>query len=278
MNIVTNNYFPNGGSLQANATFAKEQQALYDAGEPSAFDLTAGTGNLQLQLPLSNWTSKWESITSMAKAFDPAEFLGESPPSSVLQGFKKQRSVILREMNNIAVSGVSWNTDWETRIYMTRPFSRGSIKIHSTNVLDSPLIDYAAIVDPTDLEILYNVYLKNRDIMSSPEISTLGPIEIDPAPGNLTSEAEIKEAIKKYLAPSNAHQCCTASMMAQEDGGVVDSLNQVYGVERLSVVDASIWPINVGNAPQASVYAGAEKVSHITSHFREDKLTQHVGC
>ena len=37
---------------------------------------------------------------------------------------------------------------------MTRPFSRGSVKIKSTSVLDAPLIDYDALTDSTDLEIL----------------------------------------------------------------------------------------------------------------------------
>ena len=58
---------------------------------------------------------------------------------------------------------------------------------------------------------------------------------------------------------------CTAAMMAREDGGVVDAQNLVYGTERLSIVDASVWPLVVASGPQASVYAMAEKVSQSTS-------------
>lgn len=131
--------------------------------------------------------------------------------------------------------------------------------INNTDVLKQPLIDYAAVTDPTDLSILYAVYMANRALMAMPSMAILGPKEIDPAP-DVADENEIKEALKRYLQPSNAHQCCTASMMPREEGGVVDSMNRVYGTKGLSVVDASTWIVNVGNAPMPSIYAGAEKV------------------
>lgn len=146
---------------------------------------------------------------------------------------------------------------------MTRPLSRGSVKINSTDIFVDPLIDFGAIMDPTDLEMLLAIYLKNRELMATSDLAVLGPIEISPAPGLLDKEA-IKEAIKNALAPSNAHQCCTAAMMKRESGGVVDSENRVYGTERLSVVDASVWPLVVASGPQASVYAAAEKVVKTT--------------
>ena len=258
----TSNHFPNGGSLQSNATYAAEQRALYDLGKPSAYDLTGTTGNLMIQLPLSNWTANSSSITRMAEAQDPAELLGGRPDPRVLRGFTKQREASSRNINTAVVGGVSWNTGPETSIYMTRPFSRGSIKLNSTSILNAPLIDYGALTDSTDLEILYAIYMKNRELMSTPDVATLGPIEIAPSPGTNNTKA-IKEAIKKALAPSNAHQCCTAAMMSREDGGVVDFQNRVYGTNRLSVVDASIWPLVVGGGPQASVYAGAEKAADV---------------
>jgi choline dehydrogenase-like flavoprotein len=196
---------------------------------------------------------------TQAEAYSPADVLGDSANPTVLRGYEKQRAIMIRKINIAAVGGVSWNTGPETSIYMTRPFSRGSITLSSASILDAPLVDYGALTDPTDLEMLYAIYLKNRELMSTPDIAVLGPIETAPAPDS-SDEAEIKEKIKKALQPSNAHQCCTAAMMEREDGGVVDTQNKVYGTERLSVVDTSTWPLVVGGGPQASVYAGAEKV------------------
>ncbi|KAF1944605.1 choline dehydrogenase-like protein [Clathrospora elynae] len=254
----TSNQFPNGGSLQVNTTYAAEQRALYDAGKPSAYDLTSTTGNLMIQLALSNWTNASASIMSQARSLDPAVLLRSSPHPDVIRGYKKQRSIMIKDSNSGTVGGLSWNTGPETSIYMTRPFSRGSININSTDILDAPLIDYGALTDPTDLEMLYAIYMKNRELMATPDMAVLGPTETAPAPG-INDAVEIKERIKVALQPSNAHQCCTAAMTKRGDGGVVDPQNKVYGTERLSVVDASTWPLVAGGGPQASVYAGAEK-------------------
>jgi choline dehydrogenase len=211
-----------------------------------------------IQLPLSNWTNDSVTIISQAKTINTTTVLGDVD-STVFSGYEKQRAVILKNINSEGVGGLSWNTGPETSIYMTRPLSRGSIKINSTSILTDPLIDFGALTYPTDLSMLYAIYMKNRELMSTPDIAVLGPIETSPAPG-LNDEVEIKEAIKKTLQPSNAHQCCTAAMMKRENGGAVDTQNRVYGTDRLSVVDASTFPLVPGGGPQASVYAWAEKV------------------
>ncbi|KAF2246817.1 GMC oxidoreductase [Trematosphaeria pertusa] len=256
----TSNLFPNGGSLRTNSTYAAEQRALYNAQQPSAYDLSTSTGNLFIQLPLSNLTNASASIISLAETRDPAELLGGNPDPGVLQGYKKQRKLIISSLNASGVGDISWNTDFATSLYMVKPLSRGSVRINSTDVLTAPLIDFGAITDPTDLEMLLAVYLKNRELMATPDIAILSPVETSPAPG-LTDKDAIKDAIKKTLTPTNAHHCCTAAMMKREDGGVVDPQSRVYGTKRLSVVDISAWPLIVAGGPMGSVYAAAEKAA-----------------
>jgi choline dehydrogenase len=55
---------------------------------PSAFDLTGSTGNLMIQLPLSNWTNASASIMSQAGAYSPAIILGDSADPNVIRGTK----------------------------------------------------------------------------------------------------------------------------------------------------------------------------------------------
>ena len=63
--------------------------------------------------------------------------------------------------------------------------------------------------------------------------------------------------------PSNGHECCTSAMMKRELGGMLDSELRVYGVEGLSVADASIFPFLPAGAPMSTGYAVAEKVSDL---------------
>lgn len=87
----------------------------------------------------------------------------------------------------------------------------------------------------------------------------LGPTETVPG-ANLTTDEELKAAFRATLIPTNGHACCTLPMMPLKLGGVVNSVLQVYGLQGLSVVDNSIWPIVLTGAPSATVYAAAEKV------------------
>lgn len=132
------------------------------------------------------------------------------------------------------------------------------IKINSTFTLDAPLIGYGALKDLTDLEILYTIYIINRGLMPTPDVTVLDPIETALAPGYNEAGA-VDDVILKALALSDAHQGCMVAIMEREDVGVIDAQNRVYGTKRLSVVDASLLPLVVGGGPQASGHAGAGK-------------------
>lgn len=141
-----------------------------------------------------------------------------------------------------------------------KPLSRGSVKIASTDATVNPNIDYGALNDEADLEILLALVKKNRDIMGTSWMQVLGPTELAPT-GGLTTDDALKAALRANLTPTNAHQCCTAAMLPRSLGGVVDNNLLVYGVNGLSAVSAAVFPKTPSGAPQASVYAVAEKVS-----------------
>ena len=74
------------------------------------------------------------------------------------------------------------------------------------------------------------------------------------------------EEIAEYLRQTSytaAHQVGTAAMRPLHDEGVVNPLLEVYGVEGLRVVDASIMPLFVDQHPQAAVYMIAEKAAQM---------------
>ena len=78
-----------------------------------------------------------------------------------------------------------------------------------------------------------------------------------PGPSVQTDE-EIKHYIRQtsYTA---AHQAGTAAMRPLDDEGAVNPELEVYGVERLRVIDASIMPLFTDQHSSAAVYMIAEK-------------------
>lgn len=62
---------------------------------------------------------------------------------------------------------------------------------------------------------------------------------------------------------SVAHPIGTCSMMAQQDGGVVDPNFKVYGSQGLRVIDASILPYQFSQHLSTALYASAEKAADI---------------
>jgi choline dehydrogenase len=248
--------------LNTNATYDAEQRAIYDSSREGAYTLVRGTGNNIALLPLKNTTSKWKSIIDLAKSQDPASLLPPNTHPSVIKGYAAQREQLFKHYasSKTAIGSLSWNTGTQTTVYTIKPLSRGSIAINSTSILDSPLIDYGALADPTDIELVLSLFLTNRKIMAQPSMQALGPTEISPG-ANITSDENLKAKFRTLINPSNAHECCTLPMMKLELGGVVDDQLRIYGVKGLSVADASFMPITPASAPSATIYAAGEKVS-----------------
>ena len=132
-----------------------------------------------------------------------------------------------------AVGSLSWNTGSQTTVYMIKPLSRGSIAINSTSIVDNLLIDCGALTDPTDIELVLSLFLKNRQIMAQPSMQALGPTEISPG-ASITSDEDLKVKFRALINTSNTHECCTLPMMKLELGGVVDDQLRLWSerVER----------------------------------------------
>ena len=75
------------------------------------------------------------------------------------------------------------------------------------------------------------------------------------------------EAIKNFIRGAAvstwAHPVGTCAMMPRDMGGVLDSNLNVYGVQRLRVVDASMMPMIPGGHTSTTVYAVAEKAADL---------------
>lgn len=149
----------------------------------------------------------------------------------------------------------------EGAIVMLHPLSRGTININPADpYFSEPIIDYRALSNPADVQVMIEFTRFTRRYMKVPSLAIYQPRETTPGI-NVTSDADLEDFLRRTLSPTTYHPVGTSAMMPLELGGVVDQKLLVYGVEKLSVVDASIMPNLPGAYTQQSVYAIAEKAS-----------------
>ena len=149
-------------------------------------------------------------------------------------------------------------------VSVARPYSRGSVHITSKDPTVPPIIDPNYLSHPLDVElfsdgVLFLQYLATKEPFAS--LLKDGGKAFHPGYEHLTKET-VGEFCREALT-SEYHPVGTCSMMPESEGGVVDTKLKVYGIANLRVVDASIFPLEIRNNLQTSVYAVAEKAADI---------------
>ncbi|KAH8599238.1 glucose-methanol-choline oxidoreductase-like protein [Bisporella sp. PMI_857] len=142
------------------------------------------------------------------------------------------------------------------------PTSRGSITLASTDPADSPIIDGNFFSTEADRFVLRTGLRTLATLLLETEagkeviLEEALPFGYNPVTKNST-DAEIDARIR-HDGHTYYHPGGTASM-----GAVVDANLNVYGVESLQIVDASVIPLPLAAHYQATVYALAEKAADI---------------
>ncbi|ESZ92043.1 aryl-alcohol dehydrogenase [Sclerotinia borealis F-4128] len=158
------------------------------------------------------------------------------------------------------------------------PFSRGSVHIdtHKREVSTymknlqnhKPAVDPRYLSHPLDIEILARNVQFLHYLISTPPFSQYFKQDGKRIPTNAfhgnrePSLEEAKQIVKDSLI-SHFHPVGSCAMLPRDKGGVVDTELRVYGVDKLRVVDASIFPLNVRGNPITAVYAVAERAVDI---------------
>jgi choline dehydrogenase len=242
------------------------------------YSIIGGGGALaQLGLPVIA-PEVFSSIASDIENQDPATLLPANTDSTIVAGYRAQLQLMAKaaRSNNTAwlQMGLGGNPFGSTDqwIFNIHPLSRGTVNIDTSNPNAEPLVDYRMLSNPVDLRVAIALFRGVRDYFTSQgEMKRLSAVETKPG-ANVTSDEDIGKYLSTTLNPSQYHPVGTAAMLPLRLGGVVDDELKVHGVERLSIIDASIMPLIVGATTQSTVYAIAEKVS-ISSRTREDCST-----
>ncbi len=129
----------------------------------------------------------------------------------------------------------------------------------SDPVFADPVVDYRALSNPADVEVWTAMTRFTRRFYQGAGLAAFAPREVQPGL-NVTADADIVAYTRRAMNPSTFHPVGTCAMLPRELGGVVGQDLRVHGVQRLSVVDASIMPTLPGAYTQQTTYMIAEKV------------------
>ncbi|KAF7326370.1 hypothetical protein MVEN_02623400 [Mycena venus] len=174
-----------------------------------------------------------------------------------------------------------------TGSFLGYPESRGHVHIESSDPYAAPNFLAGFLSSPIDVAALRWAYKKGRELtrrlpsfrgafdMGHPQFSHNSPAALkDTAPvsleaANIVYTAEDDLAIDTYMRQNVEtawHSLGTCAMKPFDQGGVVDSQLNVYGVKNLKVADVSIPPSNVNSNTYSTAIAIGEKAAAIIAH------------
>ncbi|CAG8952337.1 hypothetical protein HYFRA_00001083 [Hymenoscyphus fraxineus] len=263
---LTNTTFPDPSSLSTNTTFNAESAAQYARDRSGPYSVARGSA--ASFLTFKTYSKNYKNITARITQQDATRYLPErySKNKALLSGFRKQREILVNQFlgDAAAIGEGTIQSGGHCVVALQKPLSRGTITLNTTHPESAPVVSWNSLMNPIDREVLCEMVRWNRVHWARKELSMFSPVENQPGAQYTTNEEIISESVRSgVLTPTFAHMSGGCSMMPRELGGCVSDKLLVYGVERLSVVDASILPLIPATHLQATMYAVAEKAADI---------------
>ncbi|HTG97123.1 MAG TPA: GMC family oxidoreductase N-terminal domain-containing protein [Burkholderiales bacterium] len=137
-----------------------------------------------------------------------------------------------------------------------RPASRGWVRIKSPNPADYPEIRLNYLKEEQDRKVAVDGMRFTRRIMASKALARYQPEEYRPG-ASIANDNELARAAGE-LGTTIFHPVGTCKM-GKDPLAVVDDELRVHGVQRLRVIDASIFPRITSGNTNAPTYVIAEK-------------------
>ena len=147
------------------------------------------------------------------------------------------------------------------------PKSRGSVTLRSNRPDDAPKIVFNYMTHADDWRVFRAAIRKAREIFAQPALDALRGPELSPGEG-----AQSDEQLDAFVAAraESAYHPCGTCRMGSDDEAVVTPAGQVRGVDRLRVVDSSIFPhITNGNLNAPTIML-AERMADLIRGVRAD--------
>jgi choline dehydrogenase len=141
-----------------------------------------------------------------------------------------------------------------------RPWSRGALRLRSSDPLQPPAIDPHYFEDPRDLELHLAGLRATRRLARSAAFDPFRGAEYLPGE-KVQTDDEVRDHIRRY-AETLYHPVGTCKM-GKDPAAVVSDRLAVHGVRGLRVADASVMPTLPGGNTNAPTIMIAEKASDL---------------
>ncbi|KAH6617598.1 hypothetical protein F5144DRAFT_586913 [Chaetomium tenue] len=275
---LANQSFPDPDTITTNATYNAAAWAEYLAHKTGPISTANGNTIAYYSLPSlhHHHTSPNPNVNktpaTLATALLTQNATAHLPPlyhtsPALLQGFLAQRALLARAFTSphSAITAHPLRGNGAAPLPLLKPLSRGTVTLGGGGL---PVVRYHTLQNPVDAANVVGIVRHARRFWGGKAMARLGPVEIAPGVGEGGEQTD-EELVARLRAdrgvfwPSLAHPCGTCAMMPEGLGGCVDAELRVYGVGGLRVVDASVMPLIVGSALQATVYAVAEKAADV---------------
>jgi choline dehydrogenase len=139
---------------------------------------------------------------------------------------------------------------------LTRPTSRGTVRLASADPADPPVIDTAFGSACADIDAVVSGLRRLREVAAQPALDRWRGEELSPG-ANVDSDEELR-AFVRQSSSTIYHPACSCKMGIDELA-VVDPALRVHGVERLRIADASVLPLITTANTQAPTMMIAER-------------------
>lgn len=255
-------------AMMSDPTFNASAWEQYRANKTGP--LTQARGNSLAMMQLSTVApTDYEDIVKQVQQQDTSAYLPALYAGSkkLLRGVAAQRKVLAKLYQSDKAAIVEYPTSASgARVVVAheKPLSRGTIAVNPKNPQGPPDVLFNAMSNPVDKTILAACVRYIRTIWARPELAQFHLTETSPgAQYTATDELIAKMVQLGSVSPTLSHPSGSCAMMPEEMGGCVSSELLFYGVEKLSIVDASILPIIPSQHIQSTMYAVGEKAADI---------------
>jgi len=259
---------PNPQSLVTDPAFNASAWAQYKANKTGP--LTQARGNSLAFIQLTEVApTQYKEISKSVLSQSTTSFLPSLYANSpkLQAGVAAQRKILSSLYANDKAAIVEYPIPASGGFVLVaaqKPLSRGQITLNPSNPRGPPKILYNALSNPLDRTVLAACVRYIRTVWARPELSQFNLTETSPGAQYTETEALIQRLnAANGITPTLSHPSGSCAMMPEKLGGCVGADLLFYGVEGLSVVDASILPLIPSQHIQSTMYGVGEKAADI---------------